>query len=284
MSSKWRICCWINLFFFVITWIKWKLFISSDLPQSLSWLNLESLETGVCSDFYPVRNLHFMSSWESLVIYCKRSKMASFWHVLVDSWSVYCVNLLNNGQQAGVDLKWHDWITWCPKALHVKILSSQKSYYSSKHRNFFQVSRYRLSVINTDASPESQSMKMTIIGSDYRSCLDLFDQNCSLLFQLRVTSSFEPQLRLQFSEAVLNLWYNSHFQRLNFLRVTFFLGYLVSFFDCGYLFNAALFSKLPKHWTAKRRKPFRHDWQIKFSTMRHCYRCLSQIRFFRTNV
>ena len=46
-------------------------------------------ETGLCLVFYPVQNIHFLMSSESLVI-CKRPKSASFWQLLVHFCVVYC--------------------------------------------------------------------------------------------------------------------------------------------------------------------------------------------------
>ena len=61
--------------------------------------------TGLCLVFYPVQNLHFLTSPKSLAIEGKRPKATSFWLVLVHFRIVYCANFLHIGQQSGVTWK-----------------------------------------------------------------------------------------------------------------------------------------------------------------------------------
>ena len=68
--------------------------------------------------------------------------------------------------------------------------------------DFFQVILYRLSIIRTDTSTDSQSMKMTIKGWNDESWLDTFNRIYAiftLIFEMKVIRAYDWQVSYEVS-------------------------------------------------------------------------------------
>ena len=80
----------------------------------------------------------------------------------------------------------------CPQEISISQMSKWLILVNKTSELFFQVGTNRLSIIKIDNTcPECQIVKMTALGSDYESCLHLFDRNYAtffLMLQLRVTN------------------------------------------------------------------------------------------------
>ena len=127
---------------------------------------------------------------------------------------------------------------------------------------FSQVDTYRLSIFKIDTT-ESQLVIITTLGSYYECCLGLFYRNYAHVF-LKFQLVFMTDKWDEFIEAVLTFCW------LILVILRSIISYM-NFFGTPYVAHFCLFAvKICRTLVSRLANIKRHDWRIKFPTLRLC--------------